>query len=327
MTIDVLCLRPLADFERVGATPPAALQIAYRAPADPDVPDLMQQARAMVIPAVGPKLPASLFENGCSVRFVQVTGAGLDRLDAETLQREGIAVANVPGGSNSALAEYSITTASVLLRRFLWADAEVRKGNYADFRARMMKDNLRGIDGLLVGIVGFGVIGRAVAEAFRSRNARICYYDPAPVSLEAAKALDARAAALDELLETSDVVSLHLPLLPATRGLIGARELASMKAGAILIQASRGGIVDEAALAESLQSGRLGGAAVDVYGAEPPTADNPLFALTGEAAHRVLFTPHIAGVTRQSAAFLMRSAWQNIERVLIAKEPPLNRVY
>ena len=327
MSIDVLCLRPLADFERVGATPPGALQIAYRGPADADVPELMKQARAMVIPAVGPKLPASLFENGCTVRFVQVTGAGLDRLDADALKREGIAVANVPGGSNSALAEYALTTASVLLRRFAWADAEIRQGNYAAFRARMAADNLRGIDGLLVGIVGFGVIGRAVAEAFRGRNARICYYDPAPVNLEAAKALDARAASLDELLETSDVVSLHLPLLPATRGLIGARELASMKPGAILIQASRGGIVDEAALAESLQSGHLGGAAVDVYGAEPPAADNPLLALVGEAAHRVLFTPHIAGVTRQSAAFLMRSAWENIERVLIANEPPLNRVY
>jgi phosphoglycerate dehydrogenase-like enzyme len=327
MTIDVLSLRPLADFERVGATPPAALQIAYRGPADPDVADLMKQARAMVIPAVGPKLAPELFENGCAVRFVQVTGAGLDRLDAETLKRQGIAVANVPGGSNSALAEYSVTTASVLLRRFAWSDAEIRKGNYVDFRARMMKDNLRGIDGLLVGIVGFGVIGRAVAEAFRGRNARICFYDPMPANPEAAKALDAQAVSLEELLKTADVVSLHLPLLPATRGLIGARELASMKPGAILIQASRGGIVDEAALAESLQSGHLGGAAVDVYGTEPPAADNPLFALTGEAAHRVLFTPHIAGVTQQSAAFLMRSAWQNIERVLIAKEPPLNRVY
>jgi phosphoglycerate dehydrogenase-like enzyme len=327
MTIDVLCLRPLADFERVGATPPASLQVAYRGPADADVPELMKQARAMIVPAVGPKLPASLFQNGSTVRFVQITGAGLDRLDADALKQEGVAVSNVPGGSNSALAEYSLTTASVLLRRFAWADSEIRKGNYAAFRARMAADNLRGIDGLLVGIVGFGTIGRAVAEAFRGRNARICYYDPMPANPEAAKALDAQALSLEDLLKTSDVVSLHLPLLPATRGIIGARELAAMKPGAILIQASRGGIVDEAALAAALQSGHLGGAAVDVYSAEPPAADHPLFALEGEAANRILFTPHIAGVTRQSAAFLMRSAWQNIERVLIAKEPPLNRVY
>ena len=117
-----------------------------------------------------------------------------------------------------------------------------------------------------------------------------------------------------------------MPLLPATRGLIGAAELARMQPGAVLVQASRGGIVDEAALAAALRSGHLGGAAVDVYSSEPPDAANPLLALRDEAAQRVLFTPHIAGVTRQSSAFLFRSSWANVERVLVRGEPPLNRV-
>ena len=100
-----------------------------------------------------------------------------------------------------------------------------------------------------------------------------------------------------------------------------------MKPGAVLIQASRGGVVDEAALAESLTSGHLGGAAVDVYSTEPPGADNPLLSLTGEAAQRLLLTPHIAGVTRQASATLFRSSWDNLVRVLVRGEPPLNRVY
>jgi phosphoglycerate dehydrogenase-like enzyme len=108
--------------------------------------------------------------------------------------------------------------------------------------------------------------------------------------------------------------------------LIGARELGLMKKTAVLIQAARGGIVDEQALADSLRSGHLGGAAVDVYSTEPPGPDNPLLQLDGEAAQRLLLTPHIAGVTRQSAAFLFRSAWQNVERVM-AGEAPLNRAY
>jgi phosphoglycerate dehydrogenase-like enzyme len=116
-------------------------------------------------------------------------------------------------------------------------------------------------------------------------------------------------------------------LLPETTNLIGARELARMKPRAVLIQASRGGVVDEAALAAALASGQLGGAAVDVYASEPPPADNPLLALTGDAARRLLLTPHIAGITRQSWGFMFRSAWQNVERVLIRGEPPLNRVY
>ncbi|HXY26349.1 MAG TPA: NAD(P)-dependent oxidoreductase [Candidatus Acidoferrum sp.] len=320
MTVDVLCLRPQADFLRVGAAPPLALQIAYRAPDDPDVPALMKQARALVIPAVGPKLPNSLFEK-TSVKFVQVTGAGLDRLDLPHLKKLGIAVANVPGGSNTAVAEYVVTAVSILLRRFTWADAEVRAGRYSEFRARMLDDNLSGLDGLTAGVIGLGVIGLAVAQALHKNGCRIFYFDAAPRDPQAAAGLSAKSVSLDELLQTSDVVTLHVPLLPATQNLLGARELSLMKPGAILIQASRGGIVDESALAAALNSGHLGGAAIDVYSSEPPSAGNPLLALTGDAARRVLFTPHIAGVTRQSTAFLLRSAWRNVERVLISNEP------
>jgi phosphoglycerate dehydrogenase-like enzyme len=321
MSIDVLCLRPEADFQRVGALPPASLKVVYRAPTDADVADLMKQARALVIPAVGPKLPTALFENA-SVKFIQVTGAGLDRLDLEFLRQRGIAVANVPGGSNEAVAEYAVTAASILLRRFLWADAEIRNGNYRDFRTRMIADSLQGLDGLTVGIVGFGIIGVAVASAFHKRGCLILYHDPAPRDPRTAETIGAKSCFLEELLQSADVVSLHVPLVPQTTDLVGVRELAMMKPGAILIQGSRGGVVDEAALAEALQGERLGGAAVDVYSTEPPVADNPLFSLKGEAAHHILFTPHVAGVTRQSTAFLCRAAWRNIDRVLSGKEAP-----
>jgi phosphoglycerate dehydrogenase-like enzyme len=322
MSIDVLCLRPEADFKRVGAMPPESLKIAYRAPSDEDVAALMKEARVLVIPAVGPKLPKALFEN-TSVKFVQVTGAGLDRLDLVFLKERGIGVANVPGGSNEAVAEYAVTTATVLLRGIFWADTEIRNGNYQEFRARMIADNLQGLDGLTVGIIGFGVTGVAVAAAFQKRGCLIFYYDPAPRDPRTTEAAGAKACSLEDLFQLADVVSLHVPLLPQTTGMIGRRELAMMKPGVILIQGSRGGVVDEAALAEALQSGQVGGAAVDVYSTEPPAADNPLLTLKGEAAHRILFTPHVAGVTRQSAAYLFRTAWRNMERAMGGKEAPL----
>jgi phosphoglycerate dehydrogenase-like enzyme len=305
----------------VGALPPVSLKVSYRAQGDADVTELMKEARVLVIPAVGAKLANALFEN-TSVKFVQVTGAGLDRLDLEYLSARGIAVANVPGGSNESVAEYAVTTATVLLRGFLWADTEIRKGSYREFRARMISDNLQGLDGLTVGIIGFGVTGVAVASAFQKRGCLIFYYDPAPRDARTAEAVGAKSCSLEDLFQLADVVSLHVPLLPQTTGMIGRRELAMMKPEAILIQSSRGGVVDEAALAEALQSGHLGGAAVDVYSTEPPAADNPLFALKGEAAHRILFTPHVAGVTRQSAAYLFRTAWRNVERVISGKEAP-----
>lgn len=323
---DVLVLRPLADFARVDALPPPSLSVSYHTPHGAEVPELLRKAQALVIPAVGPKLPPALFE-GTSLKLVQVTGAGLDRLDKAAMTKAGIPVANVPGGSNSALAEYTVTAASTLLRRIGWADAELKRGNYAAFRARLVAGNLAGIEGLLVGVVGLGVIGMAVAQAFAKAGCRVCYYDPAPADPQAAKAIGAQAMPLAELMCSADVVTLHVPLLPATQGLIGAGELASMKKDAVLIQAARGGIVDEKALADCLKSGHLGGAAVDVFSTEPPSADNPLFSLEGEAAERLLLTPHIAGVTRQSAAFLFRSAWQNVERVVANGAAPLHRAY
>jgi len=305
---DVLCLRPEADFTRVGVTPPASLNIVYGRPDDPTIAALIRESRALVIPAVGGKLSGALFENS-QVKLVQVTGAGLDRLDEAAMKKLGIAVANVPGGSNSAVAEYAVGCAIVLLRRLAWAD-----------------DNLLGLEGLTVGVVGLGTIGFAVADAFRRFGCEIVYHDPTPRD-EAAAKLGAKALPLEELLKTADIVTLHVPLLPQTRSMIGARQLSLMKPGAVLIQASRGGIVNETALAAHLNTGRLGGAAVDVYSTEPPDTDNPLFALEGEAAHRVLFTPHVAGVTRQASATLFREAWTNVERVLLKNEPAQNRAY
>jgi len=178
-----------------------------------------------------------------------------------------------------------------------------------------------------VGVVGLGTVGFAVAEAFHRFGCRIVYHDPAPRDARAAERIGARALPLDELLKTADVITLHVPLLPQTRSLIGARQFSLMKPGAVLVQAARGGVVNEDALITHLNSGRLGGAAIDVYATEPPDPDHPLFALEGEAARRVLFTPHIAGVTRQSSATLFREAWANVERVLVKGEAPLNRVY
>jgi phosphoglycerate dehydrogenase-like enzyme len=326
MTDAVLCLRPEVDFTRVGVTPPPTLSIRYATPADPDLATYVKSADALVIPAIGPKLTASLFDGG-KVRLVQVTGAGVDRLDEPAMRKLGIPVANVPGGSNGAVAEYCVASALNLLRRLSWSSFEIKHGRYAAYRARMLSDNLAGLEGLTVGIVGLGTIGAAVATAFASQSSRIVYYDPTPRDAEAASRQGWISLSLDELLATAAVVTLHVPLLPATTRLIGAEELSRMKPDAILINAARGGIVDEAALAAALTDGKLGGAVVDVYSTEPPSADNPLLTVSGEASERLLLTPHIAGVTRQASATLFQSSWDNIRRVLVDGKAPLNICY
>src|SRR4029077_9031579 len=210
MSTDVLCLRPEADFARLGVLPPASLTVTYLKPDDASLAQRIKAAQALVIPAVGPKLAAALFE-GSSLKLVQVTGAGLDRLDQAEMTRLGIPVANVTG--NDAVAEYAVTAATLLLRRLALWDAEIKRGTYVPFRARMIADNLSGLGGITVGIVGFGVIGRATATAFHRAGCRICYYDPAtlmPGAAAAAAAIEAEALSLDQLLQTADVVSLHV---------------------------------------------------------------------------------------------------------------------
>jgi phosphoglycerate dehydrogenase-like enzyme len=325
VSFDVVCLRPKDDFLNIGVTPPESLSISYMAPTDADLAQHLATARALVIPAVGPKLDAELFAES-RIELIQVTGAGIDRLDANAMKAKGIAVANVPGGSSAAIAEYAVSSALTLLRRTFWADGELRKGLYVDARRRMVSENLSGLEGLTVGVVGLGVIGMTVAQTFHSMGSRILYHDPAPRDADAVSQIGAVALPLNELLATADIVTLHVPLLPSTEAMIGERELAQMKAGAILINAARGGIVDEAALVQCLANGHLAGAAVDVFSSEPPADDNPLFAADNDVGRRLILTPHIAGVSRQAWAKLFHSAWENVERLLLRDEPPLNRV-
>lgn len=238
-----------------------------------------------------------------------------------------IPVANVPGGSNSALAEYALACALVLLRRIRWADRQIRRGEYSTARDRMLATNVTGLEGLTVGVVGLGNVGMAVAGAFKRMGSRIVYCDPGVADPVGAAKLGARPLPLFELLSDADVVTLHVPLVAATRNMIGAAELAVMKRSAVLINAARGGVVDEKALADGLRRGEIAAAAVDVYSGEPPQATHPLLALRGEVLERLLLTPHIAGVTRQASAYLFSSAWDNVVRVVVRGEPPMHRVY
>ena len=311
----VLCLRPLSDFADVGVSLPRGLNVVAMRPDDPGLAAAMQSHDALVIPAVGPKLSFRLFLDS-TIRFIQVTGAGVDRLDIEALASMGIAVANAPGGSARAVAEYVLANASALLRFIPESTTAIRDGRYSEFRQAAIGRGLNQLCGLTLGIIGFGVIGRETAAQAKEQGAKVIFFDPVAEG----------GVSLDVLLRLSDIVTLHVPLTEGTRDLIGSAEIASMKKGAILINAARGGVVDEVALANALTSGHLGGAAVDVFSTEPPSPDNPLLNLSATVACRLILTPHIAGVTRQAWAELFRQAWENVEHVLIKGEPPKNVV-
>lgn len=323
---DIVCLRPAEDFTRVGASIPTRWDIAFRQPSDTDVPDLLGGARALVLPSAGPHLPAELFRFAHTLQLIQYTGAGWDRIAESIVHEVGCPVANVPGVNAKDVAEYVIIATGMLLRRFKLGDQRMWAGEFGQARLELAAERTRGFTDLTVGVVGLGHIGLTVGRSFRAFDTRVMYYDPKPLDAGAASAAGMIAATLPDLLDAADVLTVHVPLLPATVGLVGEAELARLKPNAIVVQASRGGVVDEAALLRLVESGHLAGAALDVFAREPLPPDDPILLQRVALSDRILLTPHIAGVTRQAAVRLYDAAWANVARVLTDGLLPNNRV-
>ncbi len=226
------------------------------------------------------------------LRVVGRLGVGLDNIDTDACAARGIDVIPATGANTVAVAEYVIGTAFILLRGTYLSSDAVAGGKWP----RAALSNGRELAGKTLGLVGFGGIGRHTALLARSLGMTVVANDPALTHADPHWRDHATTPmALDDLLSQSDVVSLHVPLLPSTRNLLDATRLARMKSGAVLINTARGGIIDESALADALRGGRLAGAALDVFVSEPLPAGSPL-----EGAPNLLLTPHIAGVTTES---------------------------
>jgi D-3-phosphoglycerate dehydrogenase len=224
-----------------------------------------------------------------SVRVIGRAGVGLDTIDLTTAEKRGIAVINQPAYAAAEVATHALALLLALERRLSPSDAFVRAG----WRGPLDLGGVRALDDATVGVVGGGRIGQAFVERVRPLVRQVVVYDPAPVSLPPGVE---RAADLPDLLRRSDMLSLHLPLIPATKGLIGREELRLLPAGAVVVNVARGGIIDEDALAELLHSGHLSGAGLDVFETEPLPATSPLL-----AAPNTLFSPHSASASGRSA--------------------------
>lgn len=227
------------------------------------------------------------------LRVVGRLGVGLDNIDVDACEARGITVIPATGANADSVAEYVIATAMILLRGAGYlSTAAVASGRWP----RQMLSQGRDLTGKVLGLVGYGGIGRLTARKITPLGVRVIAHDPLlGPDAPAWKEQRVERRTLEQLLAESDVVSLHIPLTPSTRNLLNADRLALMKRGAILINTARGGVVDEGALAAALHEGRLGAAALDVFDEEPLPAGNPL-----AGAPNVLLTPHIAGVTIES---------------------------
>lgn len=240
------------------------------------------------------------------LRMVAVAATGTDNVDLAACRARGIVVANIRDYSLVSVPEHAIALMLALRRNLRACIADVEAGRWQQSSRFCLLDHPIGdLAGSRLGIVGYGALGRKVAQLGRAFGMEVCVSTRSPLHEPGVTAL-----ALDQLLATSDVVSLHLPLTDATRHMIGARELASMKRGALLINTARGGLVDEAALAEALRDGVIGGAGFDVLGKEPPAPDNPLLQLR---LPNFILTPHVAWASAGAMQTLADMLIDNIE--------------
>jgi D-3-phosphoglycerate dehydrogenase len=243
-------------------------------------------------------------------------GIGYDNIDVNAATENGVLVCNIPDFMTSEVADHAVALILALTRKLDRISRSTRSGkwNWREFRP------MSSLDGKTVGIIGFGNIGRQVAERMRSFRTQVIAYDPY-VSREAMEKLGARTSNLDELLEASDVISIHVPLSKETRQLIGRKELAKLKDSVILVNTSRGSVMDQEALIESLRKGRIGAAGLDVLAREPPSAADPILGF-----ENVIVTPHIGWYSEQSSARLQENAALEAERILTGNPPkhPVN---
>ena len=247
------------------------------------------------------------------VKLIQTLSAGYDRLDLESILEMGIPVAN-NGGANAISVSEQTLALMIGIGRNLMAQWESTT-RQRQWRGSLYQTDLSEVTDKTVGIVGLGRIGRQVAKRLTGFDTRTIYYDvediPGDVQLE----VKAEPVSFDELLETSDIVTLHVPLTRRTRGMMSDREFAMMKPTAFLINLCRGPVVDEAALYRALTEGQIAGAGLDVLEVEPTPADNPLFDLDN-----VIITPHMAGQSSETALRAAHFAYGNILRVLSGEE-------
>lgn len=247
------------------------------------------------------------------LKLVQKIGVGVDAIDRDFARSHGIAVCNMPGTNTVAVAELTLALMLATLRRVAALDADLRAGaGWPPAAAHL--DAAGELDGATVGLVGYGAVSRRLRPALSALGADVVVHARTPPDD------GTRAVALDELLASSDVVSLHLPATEATRGLIDARGIARMKPGAILINTARGALVDESALRAALAEGKLSGAGLDVFAREPIASGDPLLALPN-----VVVTPHVAWMTTGTWRRSLEVVAENCRR-LRAGAPLLHRV-
>jgi phosphoglycerate dehydrogenase-like enzyme len=255
----------------------------------------------------------AFYANARSLKLIQLISAGYDKVNIEAAERAGVAVCNNGGANSGPVAEHTLLLMLALARQLLRQHEEVASARWK--RSSVSREAFT-LEGRTLGIVGLGTIGKKTARLARAFGMTIQYYDVVRLTEDAEAQLGARFRLLDEILDTSDFVSAHVPLTSRTHRMFGKEQFARMKRSAFFVNTARGEIVDERALIEALTNGTISGAGLDVFEQEPPAAENPLFKLKN-----VVLSAHLAGPIWDTQYQKFRNAFDNIQRVERGERP------
>lgn len=259
------------------------------------------------------------------LKLIHSEGAGFNAIDVAAARERGIAVCNCPGMNASAVAEQTVLLMLGVLRKAHVAHEAVLKARQIEFKLSFSQEGIPELGDKTVGFVGFGAIARQTARLLKAFGCIMYCYNRSPVPEDVLRSCGVSQVSLEQLYAASDIVSLHVPVTAETTGMINAGAIAKMKDGVIIINTARGDVVCQEDLAAAVASGKVGGIGLDVYSPEPVREDNPLLYLPQQAMDRVIFSPHIGGITTKAFTTAHRHIWKNLKAVAEGK-PPMTTV-
>ena len=317
MTREIALLSPKGDeMDLIMRQAPEGVRVTWvdsSQPLDRQVAQLQDAVSIIVIPS---KIPVEIVRSCPNLKLVQVISAGTDLIDLPALGELGVRVSNNGGANSIAVSEHTIALMVGVYRKLQLQLQSVRSREWAGDLRDDWLFQAHELTGKTVGIIGMGRIGRQVAKRLQGWECTLLYHDVADVGPEIEEEFHVAKASKDDLLRKSDIVTLHVPLTRLTRGMMSDSEFDLMKSTAVLINACRGPVVDEAALIRALNSGKIAAAGLDVLETEPTPADNPLLDMDN-----VLITPHMAAFAQESFDKMRAFAVRNAARVAGGAEP------
>ena len=304
---------PLSAMEVARELAPSGFDLVIALPGSPEFKAALADAEYIV--GLGEvSMDDGFYKSAPKLKLVQLLSAGYDRVDIEAARRARVPVCNNGGANAIAVSEHAILLMLAVCRRLTWQHEMVKSGRWRGNDVASVR--LYELSGRTLGIVGLGNIGKKVARLAKGFGMTVQYFDIARLSEDAADALGVKFRLYEELLHTSDIVSLHVPLSLSTKHMMSTAQFKLMQPTAYLVNTCRGPVVNEAALYEALTNGTIAGAGLDVFDQEPPPANNPLFALDN-----VVLTPHFAGPTWDNQYSRFRNGFDNVQRVARGDRP------